>query len=131
MVVEYSPSVKTVIGGSKHNILTYLLRLAKKHATSTLASGVASWLKQIKANSCLLTCPWFKICGRVTAETVMAVNVEEIDTLSEYSSAMYLLSRSKSSDKMSVRLFPELLCSLRLDSFIHKKHSNNDVRPKE
>lgn len=36
---------------------------------------------------------------------------------------IYLLGRSDSGDKMSVRLFPELLrCSLRLDSFIHKKH---------
>lgn len=32
---------------------------------------------------------------------------------------------------MSVRLFPELLCSVGLDSFIHKKHSNNDVNSKE
>lgn len=32
------------------------------------------------------------------------------------------MARRNSGDKMSVRLFPELLrCSLRLDSFIHKK----------
>lgn len=42
------------------------------------------------------------------------------------------MARRNSGDKMSVRLFPELLrCSQRLDSFIQKNTSDNDVRAKE
>lgn len=42
---------------------------------------------------------------------------------------IYLLIRRDSGDKMSVRLFPELLrCALRLDSFIHKKNTKRQWR---